>query len=134
MFHAHIHPMSIPDKELKQQREQIQKHLEWLDAKIAEQEATSENDAPTEAEVLAEVPTPPLPEGAQLSQPPVDKATATTETDQLSAKVALAPDSVSSYRPKTQSDVLRAKIGCFAFFILGTALFLFLLFGLPYLL
>jgi len=129
--------MTISLEELKQQREQIRKHLEWLDAKISEL-------APSETEAhKAEGPTeamPPLPAGAQLYTPPAPEesqgATApeTAEADQPLPKVAVAPNIESSYKPKTQREVLRAKIGCLALFILSTALFLFLLFGLPYLL
>jgi len=125
--------MAISLEELKRQREQIQKHLEWLDAKIAEL-APNEAEAP-KAEVTAEV-LPSLPEGAELFTPPTPDESVEVATEELKPSIPMVePDpGAPTYKAKTQSEVMRAKAGCFVLFILGTALFLFLLFGLPYLL
>jgi len=101
-------------EELKQQRALIRKHLDWLDAKIKgleDQASTKETDA-------AEAPDGGLP----TRQP---------ETEDSAASAPL-PEDLSS-PAHTQGDLRRAKIGCLALFIIATALFLFLLFGLPYL-
>jgi hypothetical protein len=112
-------------EELKQQRAQVQKHLDWLDAKISEQSPATEIRSPD-----LEHPAKTLPSKGCEQTPPL-----APERDATPA--SLTPGALeihSDYKPKTQSEVLRAKIGCLAFFILATALFLFLLFGLPYLL
>ena len=120
--------MAISLEELKRQRDQIQKHLDWLDAKIAELAPQAEEKAPA-----LEVPTPPK---AEAPAEEVDEAT----PDELpfhrdeSVPVVALEMTPSSYQAKTQSELMRAKVGCLVLFILSTALFLFLLFGLPYLL
>ncbi|MGZ0657422.1 hypothetical protein ACWPKS_17625 [Coraliomargarita sp. W4R72] len=137
--------MAISLEELKQQRKQIQQHLEWLDAKIslASQESSDSCDEPTEARQTPESPAtakvPQLPPGAQLytppesDRPPAVEAKAEPHTEASKAELA-SPSIESTYKPKTQSEVLRAKVGCLVIFVLAISLFLFLLFGLPYLL
>ena len=101
-------------EELKQQRALIRKHLDWLEAKIKgleEQASTKDTDA-------AEAPGEAMP-----TRPP--------KTENTAASTPL-PEELSS-PAHTQGDLRRAKIGCLALFIIATALFLFLLFGLPYL-
>lgn len=130
--------MAISLEELKQQREQIQKHLEWLDVKISElsdetDAIAPEKNAPERLLVHNQQaqanPLPPTSDKTTSEQAPES----TAPTRPLEAK-SDSLDIHSDYKPKTQSEVQRAKIGCLAFFILATALFLFLLFGLPYLL
>lgn len=114
--------MAISLEELKRQREQIQQHLEWLDAKITELDhpKTSPEPKPEKAEVGA-------PNEAAETPPK-------TEYPSASAPAHLPDIEAPTYKAKTQGEVRRAKIGCFVLFILSTLLFLFLLFGLPYLL
>ena len=136
--------MAISLEELQQQRQQIQQHLEWLDAQIAL--AAQENSAPTTKPAEAQQPpqssptaTPPLPPGAQLYTPPASDSPPHVEAQakphtEISNATLDSPSIESTYTPKTQSEVFRAKVGCLAIFILAISLFLFLLFGLPYLL
>ena len=125
--------MAISLEELKRQREQIQQHLAWLDAKIAELDKT-EGDEPvkTEAAPLES----PKPEVSTDAPEETSEDTAKETTAEPEAKPAvLEPDpNAPVYKAKTQGELRRAQIGCVALFALSTALFLFLLFGLPYLL
>lgn len=107
-------------EELKQQREQIKKHLDWLDRKIAEL-SKGEVDKGSEKNVA-----PPLSENDPAAKPPEEAK---------NKAVPYVPDpDAPAYKEKTQGELRRAQFGCLALFILSTALFLFLLFGLPYLL
>jgi hypothetical protein len=122
--------MTISLEELKRQREQIQKHLEWLDAKIGDLEKS--------------------PKDVETRVPPVDgrASEAAAETPRLlsvdqpvSEAGPLKSDPIAleilsdapSYQSSTGSEIMRAKFGCLLLFIAGIALFLFLLFGLPFL-
>jgi hypothetical protein len=124
--------MAISLEELKRQREQIQKHLEWLDAKIGEF-TTSETELP-KAEEVPEV-TPPRPEGSQHHIPPETVASQTVPGQDKPNAPTYEPDpDAPEYKAKTANELRRAKVGCLLLFILSVALFLFLLFKLPYLL
>lgn len=127
-------PLSL--EELKQQRAQIQQHLDWLDTKIVELE-------PLEAKAKIDKPAPTREERTQKVASSANSEThKNTETPQAAepneaqaTRPVLSPDiEAPTYKAKTQGEIKRAKIGCFVLFVLGTALFLFLLFGLPYLL
>ena len=118
--------MSEPLEELRAQRDLIQKHLDWLDAQI-EQTRGSTSQASSSTEPSA---TEDRLEGSTSrgSSPEAPKAPAvTTETAPSTNLDELTPP------PSNGSDVKRAQIGCLAIFAVGTLLFLFLLFGLPYL-
>jgi hypothetical protein len=110
--------MAISLEELKRQREQIQKHLDWLDAKIFELKPQVEGSE-----------TEPLRKSAEKSQA---LETSSTESQTPLPKVEPEPEIEPTYQAKTQNELLRAKVGCFLFFVLGIVLFIFLLFGLPY--
>jgi hypothetical protein len=131
--------MAISLKELKQQREQIQKHLDWLDVKIAELELIEPKIDAGKPAVPLTVATPQV-EAAASNAPADPKPEEATETPARTEPVVVPalvhmPDiEAPTYQAKTQGAVRRAKIGCFVLFILGISLFLFLLFGLPYLL
>lgn len=120
--------MAISLEELRRQREQIQKHLDWLDAKIREQEPVGEQPKPLveKAETVAAKP--------ELIKAPKEAATetpnASTETEEVTVPKVEIEGQV--YQSKTQDDLLHAKVGCFLFFVLAIVLFIFLLFGLPY--
>lgn len=107
-------------EELKQQREQIKKHLEWLDRKIAE---LSKGDVNESAENSAV----PLPPENDPETKPLEEA------KNKSSSFEPDPDA-PTYKESTQGELRRGQFGCLALFILSCALFLFLLFGLPYLL
>jgi hypothetical protein len=109
--------MAISIEELKRQRDHIKKHLDWLDARIREADTSSEGPASTS--------------DPEETVPPTQAAPATA---QPAAAKPLEEVDTSKFKEKTAQDLRRAKIGCVMIFVLATALFLFLLFGLPYLL
>ena len=105
--------MSESLKELRTQRALIQKHVDWLDAKIKQIECVE-------------------PSSIQESAPKnIAATTSQTEVPQRIPNEAFEEPLLTSYGI---SEVRHAKIGCFVFFAVITLLFLFLLFGLPYLL
>ena len=114
-------------EELRVQRDHIRRHLEWIERKI---ELLESEDA--------------RPDGIN---PSTD-----TRTNQASADNNFSPgpgkarelagEKATERPPDTDpavfqeshgQSVLRAKRGCLLLFLLGILLFLFLLFGLPYL-
>ena len=109
-------------EQLRAQRAHIQKHLDWIDRKLAEAEG---DEQPTAAQSKrTPVSSTPAPKPTAPAKPPINPPVAlTTEPD--SEEFATAP---------IQGDIKKAKIGCLLFFVFATGLFLFLLFGLPYLL
>jgi sortase (surface protein transpeptidase) len=117
--------MALSLEELKQQRAQIQKHLDWLDAAIAELGPASEEPKASEAEPTTAPAKPALP-----TEPPTSSTATGTATGE--AKVPKVEIEGQVYQSKTQDELRHARIGCFLFFLLGIVLFLFLLFGLPY--
>lgn len=114
--------MSKPLEELHAQRALIKQHLHWLDHQIETTKRAASGTEPT----------------ATAAQHP-NQSVATTQRQSALASEAVAPET-STYEidedpiltPGT-SDLMRAKIGCLAIFGFATFLFLFLLFGLPYL-
>lgn len=124
--------MAISLEELKQQREQIQKHLERLDAKIGEFPSNEAGASKADEVTLA---TPPLPEGAQLYIPPETHESKVAAKESKPNVPTYEPDpDAPQYKAKTADELMRTKVGCFVLFVLSIVLFLFLLFGLPYLL
>lgn len=112
-------------EELRVQRELIRKHLAWLDQKIAKLERhETKGSAPTADEDAPAIGKVPLPESAKVT-PATDVAPPPQEEE--------PEEQFGSYEAPKGNDVLRAKIGCLVLFILSIVLFLFLLFGLPYL-
>lgn len=111
--------------ELRAQRKLVQKHLDWLDQKIAalKKKGGQKNKAPDEA--LPKAPTD-LAEKI-LAPEKGNDAPRPAEEDEALDEV------FSRYKAPTANELQRAKIGCLVLFILSTLLFLFLSFGLPYL-
>lgn len=120
--------MPKPLEELRAQRDLIQKHLNWLDAQIASAEGSA--NQPT----------------ASSNQPTITKPAATPPKEETAkAPAAIAPKGSTNptvpalefdeehHLASSTSDVRRAQIGCFLIFAGGVLTFLFLLFGLPYL-
>ena len=107
--------MSRSIEELRAQRKLIQQHLNWLDAQIQEAEKT-ENPSVTS----------------------VTKDARTQEFVETTTPVsdANARDSIEAefIQPSSASDIRNVQVGCIVIFTAITLLFLFLLFGLPYLL
>ncbi|MGJ8649741.1 MAG: hypothetical protein ACSHX4_05235 [Opitutaceae bacterium] len=116
-------------EELRAQRELIRKHLEWIDRQLAAAETgkpsepTSETTSPSEA--------PETPKASPVKTAPPAEATEGTAAPEGS-KVFVNDDPERLHAP-APVDLTRAKIGCLALFFLSSFLFLFLLFGLPYL-
>jgi len=109
-------------EELRAQRALIQQHLAWLDQKIAKLESDApKSDAPAADDAAKEQDSPP-------GDPTANHATNPPTAVDEEAEVAFG-----SYNTPTGDQILRAKIGCLVLFTLGILLFLFLLFGLPYL-
>ncbi len=110
--------MPNPIDELRQQRALLQQHLNWLDRKIAELDST--------------------PEPNQLSDEP-SKTISTEKISQTLPQITSKPedpDNIEKFISKythSQTDIDRLKLGCIGFFVGAALLFLFILFGLPYL-
>lgn len=118
--------MSEPLKELRAQRELIWKHLNWLDAQIRDAEgAASGHDEPDRTER------------------PIEMSVRISERAPCSVEKPEEPPLAENIRYEVKdplmeysggSDITRIKTGCIIFFAVVSLLFLFLLFGLPYLL
>jgi len=113
-------------EELRAQRELIRKHLQWLDRKVA----TLESGEPPKLET---------PDEASVKRPDdrYDKASGSDETAEApppKLEDEALDETFGRYKAPTANDIQRAKIGCLVLFVLATLLFLFLLFGFPYLL
>lgn len=123
--------MSESLEELRAQRDLIQQHLNWLDAQItsAEEEGSTEQrtTAGHQAAVAARAVTAPVETPTAAVAPNYAPAESTTPYPPT-----LEFDEAHHPSSKT-SDLKRAQIGCFLFFSIAILLFLFLLFGLPYL-
>lgn len=137
--------MAIALEELKRQRDQIQKHLDWLDAKIAAHAAepavspAAEGSAPAAAAKTSESPaaqstTAPEAPGLANASVPVESTKEPQHRDRIVPAESSAEPELPTFKAKTAEELQRAKIGCVVLFVGATALFLFLLFGLPYLL
>ena len=114
--------MSKPLEELHAQRALVKQHLEWLDHQIETAKHANSGTART---------------GITAHHPPQSDATTKKqpepESEALAPEVLIdATDQGRTLTPGT-SDLMRAKIGCLAIFGFATFLFLFILFGLPYL-
>jgi len=116
--------------ELRAQRELIRKHLKWLDQQIGD--IPTDTDGSDDNAVDGKEPTRDTPEATDATEalgvaPKVEAEAAEHEANDE------AEHWFSSYKAPSGDDVLKAKTGCFVLFALGTLFFLFLLFGLPYL-
>jgi hypothetical protein len=140
--------MATSLEELQRQRAQIQSHLDWLDAKIAECNASNAKHHRAESEwtlpieknerTSHQAPPPKTPSSNPSVEATVKKEASPPAEEIVPEALSSLPElpgiKKSTYVAKTQSELRRAKIGCFALFVFGCLLFLFLLFGLPYLL
>jgi hypothetical protein len=124
--------------ELRAQRELIRKHLEWLDARISEQEGKEELQPGEPHSIVATEADDDSQSDSKLKAVDgnSDSPGTTEEHTDITAPIEdLEKDEgFPAYKGATGDDLLRAKIGCLVLFVLSTVLFLFLLFGLPYLL
>ena len=125
--------MSEPLEELRAQRALIQQHLDWLDARIAVAEADAPVGQPPSAPVEAPEGVLPAPKTATAS--PSTATPAPEEQAQAPSADPAAPffDIDQNTQSTSGSDIRRAQIGCLIIFAIGILGFLFLLFGLPYL-
>ncbi len=118
--------MAIPLEELQRQREQIQKHLEWLDAKIRELAPESEQtQTESPPKVIAPV-------ESVKAEPEEERSE--IDSSEEAKRIPEVEVNGQVYKAKTADELMRAKVGCLVLFVLSCLLFLFLLFGLPYLL
>ncbi len=115
-----------PIEELRAQRALIQEHLRWLDDQIRQEELAGKSDAPTESALKS-------------SEPPILKNDSQEQT--VDKTVRAATESTADMlvgdrfvQSSSATDVKSVQVGCFIFFAVSILLFLFLLFGLPYLL
>jgi hypothetical protein len=116
--------MSEPLEELRAQRALIQKHLDWLDAQIKSAEGLVDQPTPSTDQPVVE---------AAVGAPPTRTQIIITEEDAPTSIETLGGFDEERHLATSTSDVKRAQIGCFLIFVVGILLFLFLLFGLPYL-
>jgi len=117
--------MSKSLEELRIQRTLIQKHLDWIDAQIEKTESTTGDHKLKITENAPEV------------SVTTDEAQAPSGSKQFESEPTIPSDNEIEhiFAGSTHvSDVKNAQIGCFILFATATLLFLFLLFGLPYLL
>lgn len=131
-------------EELRAQRQLILKHLNWLDAQIASAENCGAQSTGTalganiEAEPDATAPVSSKPEKPIQAQPldtPEAEAITPEAPSEMSAPEGIEiEEQIQSYAGQPRNDIQRAKVGCLLFFIGAISLFIFLLFGLPYLL
>lgn len=124
--------MSAPLDELRAQRALIQQHLDWLDARIAAVEGAPATESPSEPAEVPPVDATAAPSAGETA--PSAPAGSTGSADAPTAAPTtpffqIDKDAHSS----TGSDIRKAQIGCFIIFIAAILGFLFLLFGLPYL-
>lgn len=127
--------MAISLEELRRQREQIQRHLDWFDAKIAahaSDQPTTSRDPESPVQAKAPDTTEAAPQTSELPAPA--EASAAFQRSDSSLNDDRSESDQPEFKAKTAQELKRAQIGCIALFILATTLFLFLLFGLPYLL
>ncbi len=115
--------MPDPLEELLQQRALLQQHLDWLDRKIAD----TTKDQPPEPTATPSRQTDPR--GTAAPQAPLAKTDATESDLEGLADLEDLPPQYAS----TATDIERLKLGCIVFFAAAILLFLFLLFGLPFL-
>ena len=128
--------MPDPLEELRAQRDLVRSHLEWLDRRIREAEAEREserrengNGAAPEAAGQTGIP------ADSAADAPTSAAAATGAADDAPPQSTETPEpAIDGHFVSTAAiDANRAKLGCVVVFVAVTALFLFLLFGLPYL-
>jgi len=125
-------PMRLSLDELRRQREAVRKHLAWLDEVIERRttapDATSAEKTPGAARDDADPPA-----SRSEADPPETRAPeahgAEAESDPGQAFESASQDE----RQRRADQTRRAKAGCLIAFALAIAGFLFLLFGLPYL-
>ena len=118
--------MSKSLEELRAQRELIQTHLNWLDEQIKDAENTGDgHDESTQAEHPSEVLT-----RIKVHAPDnINNSDVPTPAENVHHEIE---EHLMAY--SGSSDIRRVKAGCLIFFAVISLLFLFLLFGLPYLL
>lgn len=121
----------LPISDLRTQRDLVKRHLDWLDARIAEAAAGEPPAAPASAPETAAAPT------AATATPAMTPLGASTEIqsepDALPPETeAVAEQLLSTYAAAGEPIPTSAKNGCIAAAVIFVLLFLFVLFGLPY--
>ena len=121
--------MSEPLEELRAQRALIKQHLDWLDAQIRQAEGSGGQQSPA-AEQPTAVKSVDAPTATAADAPTATTVGTSTAPAATNASIF---DIDENHSASSASDLKKAQIGCVLFFAVGTLLFLFLLFGLPYL-
>lgn len=119
--------MNISLEELRAQRALLKQQLDWLDQKIASADRPSKTQDITPSDIDAAL----NQATAAATAPPPPPTAPSPATSSVDPIIALNEDRIMA--PSVPKDAFRAKIGCVVFFILAAGLFIFLLFGLPYL-
>lgn len=117
-------------EELKKQRELIQSHLKWLESEIEKAEPGDSEVSAKETTATTKAITAPSPQ-------PSETSTASNPSSTPKATSSIPPNPTPSLdmpnpQSSVQGDIKKLQIGCGILFILGTALILFWLFGLPF--
>lgn len=115
---------SLTISELRTQRDLVKRHLDWLDASIAE--AASGEQPSAAATPLEPAQPPPLTPLAGTAEPAPAADALPSETEAVAEKI------LSTYAESGEPIPSSAKTGCIAAALIFILLFLFTLFGLPY--
>ncbi|MFP4165620.1 MAG: hypothetical protein ACLFUF_00445 [Opitutales bacterium] len=121
---------------LRAQRKLVQEHLDWLDRRIEEAERTEPAGRPlsTARRSGEDVTADSIEESASADK---ETGTATNEDSAAASSHERSPGLSDTeeavFASKANLEVRRLQIGCFLIFLGATAIFLLLLFGLPYL-
>ena len=113
-------------EELRAQRTLIKKHLDWLDLQIKQSESNHADSS--SADTVEKVSVKSFPDG--LKDQKFERKFASSN----STEEANIPIEANFTKSTSANDIKRLQIGCFTLFATATLLFLFILFGLPYLL
>ena len=125
--------MSEQLKELRAQRELIQTHLTWLDTQIATTVKGGVAQHPASPDQLSGLPSAASPTPKVAEEPTVTAAQYCASDDPTIPPASAIKIDQERQLATGTSDVRRAQIGCFLCFAGSILLFLFSLFGLPYL-
>jgi len=114
-------------EELRVQRDHIRRHLEWIERKI---ELLESGDAHLDADDPS---TDTRTNQANANNNPKPSPGKSQELAGEKATERLPDTDPAVFQDSNGESALRARRGCLLLFLLGIVLFLFLLFGLPYL-
>jgi len=127
-----LHGMPFDLYELREQRERIRQHLAWLDVQIADAEARP--SGPPESPPNPPSNLPAVPRGKPVSAEPGASTTPPSVANQSAPSAVRIPNAAETILPDNPPGFgTGSKFGCILASVALVGLFLFLLFGLPYL-